>query len=85
MVRTAPQQIQLFRRLVTDPRVPPFPKALLVGAGVFAVSPLNLPGWIPILGALDDLGIFLFALSLFMRFVPAEVLSGHREAVGLPV
>jgi uncharacterized membrane protein YkvA (DUF1232 family) len=82
-LRTAPQQIALFKRLIVDPRVPPAAKALLFGAAGFAISPLNIPNWIPILGPLDDLGVFLLAFSLFMRFVPNDVLSEHRRAVGL--
>lgn len=79
----APKQAALFRLLLTDPRVPVSAKAALVGALVFAVSPLNIPQYIPIIGALDDIGIVLFAGNYFLKQVPPAVLSQHRQAVGL--
>jgi uncharacterized membrane protein YkvA (DUF1232 family) len=79
----APKQIALFRLLLTDPRVPVPAKAVLVGAILFALSPLNFPQYIPILGALDDIGIVLFAGNFFLKQVPASVLSEHRARVGL--
>ena len=79
----APKQIALFRLLLTDPRVPPAAKVILVAAVAFAVSPLNIPNYIPVLGALDDIGIVLFAGNYFLKQVPAEVLSEHRQKVGL--
>ena len=79
----APKQIALFRLLLTDPRVPVSAKAVLVGAIIFAISPLNVPQYIPIIGALDDIGIALFAGNYFLKQVPAEVLSEHRRGVGL--
>lgn len=79
----APKQIALFRLLLTDPRVPVSAKAVLVAAAVFAVSPFNLPNYIPVLGALDDIGIVLFAGNYFLKQIPAEVLAEHRQKVGL--
>ncbi len=84
LVREAPKQLQLLQRLFVDPRVPAYAKAALVGAGVFAVSPLNIPQYIPFIGALDDLGIVLIVGNFFFKQVPAEVLADHRRAVGLP-
>lgn len=83
LARNAPKQLALYRLLLTDPRVPVTAKAVLVGALVFAVSPLNIPQFIPVIGALDDIGIVLFASSFFMRQVPKEVLSELRHQVGL--
>jgi len=83
LLRSLPQQLQLFRRLLSDPRVPVVAKAALVGAIVFAVSPLNMPQYIPIIGQLDDIGIALLAGNFFLKQVPAHVLAEHRQAVGL--
>lgn len=83
LVTDAPKQIALFRLLLTDPRVPISAKVILVAAAVFALSPLNIPNFIPILGALDDIGIVLFASNYFLKQVPAEVLAEHRQTVGL--
>ena len=68
---------------MTDPRVPVSAKAALAGALVFAVSPLNIPQYIPIIGALDDIGIVLFAGNYFLKQVPPDVLSQHRQTAGL--
>ena len=79
----APRYFQLCRRLVMDGRVPPSAKAVLLGAGAFAVSPLNLSGFIPFIGVLDDIGIAILAWNYFLKRVPATVLAEHRAAVGL--
>ncbi len=79
----APKQAALFRLLLTDARVPVTAKVILVAAVAFAFSPLNIPNYIPVLGALDDIGIVLFAGNYFLKQVPAEVLAEHRQKVGL--
>ena len=83
LARSGPKQVQLFRLLLLDPRVPVYAKVVLVGALVFAVSPFNVPQFIPIVGALDEIGIALFAGNFFLKQVPAQVLAEHRHTVGL--
>ena len=83
LVQNLPKQLQLFRRLLSDPRVPVVGKVVLVGAVFFAVSPLNLPQYIPIIGQLDDIGIALLAGNFFLKQVPGDILAEHRYAVGL--
>ena len=82
LAQDAPKYLALYRLLLTDTRVPVTAKAALAGALIFAVSPLNVPQYIPVIGALDDIGIFLLANSYFMRQVPAEVLATLRHQVG---
>lgn len=84
LVRQIPQQVALFTRLLGDARVPVVAKVALVGGVVFALSPLNVPQYIPILGALDDIGIVLFVGSFFLKRIPLDVMALHRRAVGLP-
>ena len=83
LAQSAPKQLQLFRLLVLDPRVPVTAKAVLAGALLFAVSPLNFPQYIPIVGMLDDLGIVLLAGNFFLKQVPAHILAEHRHSAGL--
>ncbi len=83
IIEQGPKQVALFKRLLLDSRVPAFAKAVLLGAAVFAVSPLNVPQYIPVIGALDDLGIALLAINYFLGHIPAPLLSEHRQAVGL--
>lgn len=83
LAKDAPKYLALYRLLLADPRVPKSAKAVLVGAGAFVVSPLNLPGFIPLIGALDDIGIMMLAHGHFMKQIPDAVLAEHRAAVGL--
>src|SRR5579883_513051 len=82
-VRQAPQYALLVVRLLKDPRVSPFPKAVFLGTGIFAVSPLNLPEWIPVVGTLDDIGLAIFAITFLLNRIPADVMAEHRVALGL--
>lgn len=85
LARQAPQQVALFSRLLRDARVPVVAKVTLVGALVYAVSPLDLiPDWLPIMGELDDIGVALWAINFFLGQAPLEALAEHRHAVGLP-
>ena len=78
-----PKYVPMFLRLLRDPRVPAPAKAVLVGGLAFAVSPLNVPNFVPVIGPLDDLGIALFVGNFFLTRVPPGVLAEHRHAVGL--
>ncbi len=74
--------IQLAIRLVRDPAVPPYFKAVPFAALAYVVSPLDfLPDFIPIIGQLDDIGILVLGLKLFLRLCPADVVAFHREAI----
>lgn len=44
IAKNAPKYAHLCKRLLADKRVPASAKAVLMGAGAFAISPLNLPG-----------------------------------------
>jgi len=81
--RHAPRYFQLMVRLLKDPRVSPFPKAVFLGTGIFAISPLNIPEWVPVVGTLDDIGLAIFAITFFLGRIPADVMSEHRQALGL--
>ncbi len=60
-------------------RVPILPKALLVLALVYVVSPLDvIPDFIPVIGEMDDIVVVLSGLWLFIRLCPPEVV---RETV----
>ncbi len=83
MAQDGPKYVLLVRRLFGDARVPIWAKLMVVAGIVFAVSPLNLPQFIPVLGQLDDIGIVLFVGNLFFKQVPGNVLAEHKRAVGL--
>jgi uncharacterized membrane protein YkvA (DUF1232 family) len=50
---------------LVDGRVPAHLKLLAVAATIFVVSPLNLLGDIPLLGAVDDAGLLTLVMLWF--------------------
>jgi uncharacterized membrane protein YkvA (DUF1232 family) len=75
-------QARLATRLFREPRVPALLKALPVLAGLYLISPIDLvPDFLPGLGQLDDLGVIIAALELFVRLCPAGAQAHHREAI----
>jgi uncharacterized membrane protein YkvA (DUF1232 family) len=75
-------QARLAIRLFREPRVPTALKAVPVIALLYVLSPIDLvPDFIPGLGQLDDLGVILAALELFVRICPSAAQAFHREAV----
>ena len=75
-------QSRLAIRLFREPRVPALLKALPVLAGLYVVSPIDLiPDFLPGLGQLDDLGVILATLEVFVRLCPTGAQVFHREAI----
>ena len=75
-------QSRLAIRLFREPRVPVLLKTLPVLAGLYIVSPIDLiPDFLPGLGQLDDLGVILATLELFVRSCPTGAQVFHREAI----
>jgi uncharacterized membrane protein YkvA (DUF1232 family) len=69
-------------RLFREPRVPLLFKAVPLLGLLYVISPVDfVPDFIPGLGQLDDLGIILAALELFVRLCPVGVQTFHREAI----
>ena len=65
----------LARRLRADPRVPFKAKAVVVPAGLWVLSPVDLlPEFLPVIGPLDDVVVVALALRYAARRVPREVL-----------
>jgi len=57
-------------------------KAVPLLALLYVISPVDfVPDFIPGLGQLDDLGIVLAALELFVRLCPGSAHTYHREAI----
>ena len=55
LVRLVPDCVVLFKRLITDPRVDWWRKAILVLVLAYVASPIDLvPDFVPIAGQLDD-------------------------------
>ena len=78
-----PRLLRLVWNLARDPRVPARSKALLIMAGGYIASPVDvLPDFIPGLGQLDDLVILAFVLDRIINRVPPEVVADHWTGDG---
>jgi uncharacterized membrane protein YkvA (DUF1232 family) len=76
-----PRNVMVAYSLFRDDRVPPGPKAALLGAFGFIVSPLDVPAWIPVIGELDILALGTLAITMFIEACPDELVHEHQAAV----
>ncbi len=80
ILKTLFQQGKLTLRLVRDPRVPLYAKAVLALTLIYVVSPLDfVPDWIPLLGQLDDAAILTAGIALFLRLCPPELVEERQR------
>lgn len=72
-----PHLAKLCARLLRDPRVPRKTKALLGGAALYLLSPIDLipEMFFPVIGRVDDLILLAFALHRLLDAVEPEVLE----------
>ena len=78
LVRLVPDCVVLFKRLLTDPRVDWWRKALLVGVIAYVVSPIDLvPDFVPIAGQFDDAILVVLAIRVLLRASGPRLLSEH--------
>jgi len=82
LLRTLLEQARLAFRLVREPAVPLITKLVLAAPAGYLIWPLDfLPDLFPILGQLDDLGVVVAALSLFLQLCPDQPAAFHRAAL----
>ena len=80
ILKTLFQQGKLTLRLVRDPRVPLYAKAVLALTLIYVVSPLDfVPDWLPLLGQLDDAAILAAGIALFLRLCPPELVEERQR------
>ena len=78
-----PDFARLYWRLFRDRRVSMIAKGLLVVTLAYVVWPFDLiPDMIPVVGEVDDLGIVLAGLWLFVRLCPPEVVAEKVREIG---
>ena len=81
-MRALLSQARLAFRLLREPRVPLLTKGVPLLAALYVISPLDfLPDIFPVIGQLDDLGIAVVALQIFLRLCPAGAKAFHQEAI----
>jgi uncharacterized membrane protein YkvA (DUF1232 family) len=75
---------RLVWRLLNDARVPAWIKiSIPVLVLLYFITPVDLiPDFIPVLGQLDDLGVLLLGMTIFIRLSPQYVVAEHRQALG---
>ena len=82
MLRHLPQFVRLYWRLICDPRVSIWPKALLVVGVLYLLSPIDIiPDALPVIGEVDDLVVLIVVCRLFMYLCPPEVVREHVHRI----
>ena len=75
-------ELRLAWRLMREPRVPLVAKALPLLAVLYVLSPLDfIPDVVPVLGQMDDVGILILSVKLFLRLCPSAAASFHADAI----
>ena len=84
VVRRLPAYSKLAWRLVRDRRLSRGQRALVLGGVAYLMSPIDLiPGFIPLIGQMDDIAVTLWALRAALRRLPAEIAAEHLTGAGL--
>jgi uncharacterized membrane protein YkvA (DUF1232 family) len=80
MLTTLFKQLRLVWLLFRDSRVPFLSKLVLPLSLLYLVSPVDiLPDFIVGLGQLDDLGVLLLGMTLFVRLCPPRLVDQYRN------
>ncbi|GAB4424721.1 MAG: hypothetical protein Kow0031_03890 [Anaerolineae bacterium] len=75
-------QLRLVWLLFTDNRVSMWAKSVLPMSLLYTISPVDfIPDVILGLGQLDDLGVILLGLALFVKLSPPEVVEFYRKQI----
>lgn len=84
VVQRLPAYTRLAAGLLREPALRARHKAVLVVGVAYLLSPIDLvPGFILVLGQLDDLAVALWALRAALRALPPDVAARHLRAQGL--
>jgi uncharacterized membrane protein YkvA (DUF1232 family) len=82
LLRSLLERARLAVRLLREPAVPLAVKALTALPLLYVISPIDLlPDIIPVIGQLDDLGVVIAAIELFVGWCPPAAVDHHRRAI----
>ncbi len=77
-------QIRLVWYLLSDSKVSLLTKAIVPLALLYVISPIDfIPDVILGLGQLDDLGVIMVGLAMFVRMCPPELVQYYRNQLSL--
>jgi len=80
--RTLLSDAQLAVRLLREPAVPAWVKAVPFAALAYVLSPFDLlPDVLPVIGQLDDLGVMILGLKVFLGLCPSGAVAFHRTEI----
>ena len=83
-LRRLPAYLRLSWRLARDPLISKARRATVVAAAGYLVSPVDLvPGFIPVLGQLDDILVAVVALRAALAALDPAARARHLAAAGL--
>ena len=81
-LRQIVRSLRLVWRLLKDSRIPLFPKLIPAAALAYVVSPIDLiPDFVLGLGQIDDIGIVILGIALFIELCPRAIVDAHRAAL----
>ena len=76
------KQLRLVWLLFQDQRVPFWVKSVLPILFLYVISPLDiLPDVLVGLGQLDDLGVILLGITLFVKLCPQDLVEYYRKQI----
>ncbi len=75
--------MRLYFRLLKDRRTPFYLKLLFVISILYIISPLDIipEAVFSVFGIVDDAGLFLLMLKLFLRLCPPHVVQEHAAEI----
>lgn len=72
------KRLQLMWMLLWDSRVPFWSKLVIPAALVYLISPIDfIPDMFLGVGQLDDLGVILLGIALFIKLAPPDIVQGY--------
>lgn len=84
LIRRMPAYGRLAWRLGRDPLVSKARRAAVLGGAAYLASPIDLvPGFVPVLGQLDDIAVVLATLRIALDGLSPARRAAHLEAVGV--
>lgn len=78
-----PTLLRLGYALMRDTRVPLWQRGAVIGLVGLILSPLDLPGDIPVIGQFWDFTLAVVVLDAFIQWAPAHVVNEHIIRLGL--